>query len=136
MMANTALSRRNDFIKTPPSKELLIEYFDLLNADGILHLVFLQSEGKTALVYETDENKVFIDSDEAEFYANYVAHKNKFPPSAVRTSSMPYKELIIFMDNLRGHNPDKFMKMSVCTMIANKMTNIDTLWTNYQNYMV
>jgi hypothetical protein len=140
-MENAVLSKRNEFIKVPPSRELLTEYFDVLHENGSLYLVFLQAAGKTALCYEMDENQVFtyrafIDRDEAEFYANYVAHKNKFPPSSVKTSSMGYQELIQFMDDLRTKNVGKFMKMSTCTMISNKMTIIDTLWTNYQNYMV
>ena len=140
-MENLVELKRNEFIRIPPSKEMLVDYFNLLNDDGVLYLVFLKSGPTTALCYEKDNNDVFtyrafIDKDEAEFYANYIEHKNKFPVNSVKVSFMQYNELIKFMDTLKQKNPNKFMKMSVFAMLSGKMTAIDTLWTNFENYMV
>lgn len=140
-MENAAMSKRKEFIIVPPPKDLLLEYFDILNENGMLYLTFITNGTSSALCYEQDENKVFtykafLDRDEAEMYANYIAHKNKFPLSAVKTSAMGCKELIDFMNSLKDNNPDKYMTMSACTILQNKISAIDILWTNYKNYMV
>jgi hypothetical protein len=137
MMENNPGSRK-DLIKLRPTREFLEHYFDSLQANEDIHLVFIRNNGKSAMCYEMDGStftyRAFLDKEECEYYSSYISNKNKIPPHFMQTSSMKMDDIVRFMKTLTENNSGKEMRMMACAFFGDSVSEVDTLWTNVPRF--
>ena len=133
-------SSRNNFIKQLPDKELLLEYFAKLQSNKNFYVVAYEGKEPGSIMHEVSEHhylyRVFLNKIDSSMYASYLAQKNKINPEFLDCIGANYKELQLFIEEVKNKNPNKPIKMSAYVLIYNMLTEIDILWTNKKEYML
>lgn len=134
-----------DFI--PP--DLYRRYFDVMLANETVYVCVIQNEDQISTVYlerprPQDANidgliRVFFDINHLKRYLNQVSLLEGIHPQLVKRWELKFTEFLEYlktMDDRRKEAKRLGVVAIACSIYAEKLLDLDTIWTSEPNFMV